>query len=57
MNSNKTFLVHYISNEVAKKTSDPKKIDDITCNIIYDLIANYVVLPAHRLSLREIKIR
>lgn len=55
MNSNKTFLVHYISNEVAKKTSDPKEIDDITCNIIYDLIANYVVLPAHRLSLREIK--
>ena len=55
MNSNKTFLEHYISNEVAKKTSDLKKIDDITCNIIYDLIANYVVLPAHRLSLKEIK--
>jgi hypothetical protein len=55
MNSNKTFLVDYISNEVAKKTSDPNKIDEITCNIIYDLIANYVVLPAHRVSLREFK--
>jgi len=53
MDSNKTFLVNYISTEVAKKTSDPKKIDDITCYIIYDLIANYVVLPTHRLS--EIK--
>ena len=50
MDSNTSFLVDYISIEVAKKTSDPKKIDEITCYIVYDLIANYVVLPAHRIT-------
>ncbi len=50
MDSNKTFLVDYISDEVAKKNLKQQSIDEITCLIIYDLIANYVVLPAQRIE-------
>jgi hypothetical protein len=47
---NKSFNVDYISVEVARKTSDPELIDEITCFIIYDLIANSVLLPAQRIT-------
>lgn len=46
MDSNKTFLVDYVREQVAKQTSDQRLIDEVTCLIIYDLIANFVLLPA-----------
>lgn len=46
MDSNKTFLVDYIRDQVARQTSDQRLIDEVTCLIIYDLIANFVLLPA-----------
>lgn len=55
MPSLNTFKVEILKSLVSKQTSDQHVIDEVTCLIIYDLIANYVILPAQRVENSEPK--
>ncbi len=50
MPSYTSFKVVHLESLVRKRIPDQEAIDEVTCLIIYDLIANFVIVPAQRVD-------
>ncbi len=50
MPSYTAFKVVHLESLVRKRTTNQEAIDEVTCLIIYDLIANFVIVPAQRVE-------
>lgn len=50
MPSYTAFKVVHLESLVRKRTPNQEDIDEVTCLIIYDLIANFVIIPAQRVE-------